>query len=341
MKGQLLLRGLRGLYVYAFLAAFTLVLFSYIGLTLSAPLAYQIAGENVTEIPTVRFLGLWVFSLPLTIPLPFPLSFEALFSGLVLLYAAMMALTFVDKETDVLKATRLLRKGDIGGALKNSFFATVTLSAALLVLTLGLMFVQESAGVETGSLQYEDELEYYVGATYAVVREEIGFRSTFVGLIAFLAMTRYVPRGSSLRETSIMVLSAFIYPGWLRRRLRNLIGREVIGSSLLFGIFLSSGVFGAYHFLLGGGWGVGKVSQAFLAGLFFGYIFVEYGLPASIISHSTINYFLSTASLLGVRYSLPILVFELSLLLLGGLTLVYLAGVAKTRLSRSATLSGV
>jgi hypothetical protein len=61
-------------------------------------------------------------------------------------------------------------------------------------------------------------------------------------------------------------------------------------------------VFGLAHFLLGGGWQLGKVSTALLAGLVFGIVFVAYGAYASILLHWFFDYYFTILNMAETAY---------------------------------------
>lgn len=67
-------------------------------------------------------------------------------------------------------------------------------------------------------------------------------------------------------------------------------------------ILITSIAFGLAHYLLGGGWEIGKVSTALLAGLVFGIMFVAYGAYASILLHWYFDYFFTIVSLAESTY---------------------------------------
>jgi membrane protease YdiL (CAAX protease family) len=67
-------------------------------------------------------------------------------------------------------------------------------------------------------------------------------------------------------------------------------------------IILTSVVFGLAHYLLGGGWQVGKVSTAFLSGLVLGIMFVAYGAYAAILLHWFFNYYFTILDLADSTY---------------------------------------
>jgi hypothetical protein len=55
-------------------------------------------------------------------------------------------------------------------------------------------------------------------------------------------------------------------------------------------LVLSSFSFGYAHYASGSGWGPGKVSEAALAGLALGYLYIKYGFHTSVLLHWSINY---------------------------------------------------
>ena len=55
-------------------------------------------------------------------------------------------------------------------------------------------------------------------------------------------------------------------------------------------VALSSILFGLAHYLSGAGWDIGKVSEAALDGVALAYLYVRYGLHASIIFHWAVDY---------------------------------------------------
>ena len=57
---------------------------------------------------------------------------------------------------------------------------------------------------------------------------------------------------------------------------------------------ISSVLFGLSHFSYGGGWEVGKISLAAIAGVALGWLYITRGLFVSIALHWCFNYFLTT-----------------------------------------------
>jgi hypothetical protein len=67
-------------------------------------------------------------------------------------------------------------------------------------------------------------------------------------------------------------------------------------------ILVTAFAFGSAHYLLGGGWQIGKVSTAFLAGLVFGVAYVSYGAYANILMHWFFNYYFTILDMADSAY---------------------------------------
>ncbi|HYB02937.1 MAG TPA: CPBP family glutamic-type intramembrane protease, partial [Nitrososphaerales archaeon] len=67
--------------------------------------------------------------------------------------------------------------------------------------------------------------------------------------------------------------------------------------SVYVAIIVSAVLFGLAHVLLGAGWGPGKILSAAIAGIGLAGLYYVYGLPAAILLHWSIDYFLSVFDL--------------------------------------------
>jgi hypothetical protein len=280
-------------------------------------LAYRLASLNVT-MPQSDYLYFYLFALPgllpITVTIPSPSS-QLLFYTLLALYTLMLIQTFLGGGKDVAEAVKDLTSGRVREAFQNSFFSTASLTSAVLVASILIIYIQEEAGVPTGSIAERNPLAKYLWVSYAPLVEEIGFRVSIAGVILLLGYG--VRRAGGIRG----IPSILLQPS----RLGYGVGEKLPGKGLLWiSLFASTVVFSLTHFLYGGGWEVGKISQAALGGLLFSYLYLRFGLPSAIISHWTFNYFTETISILQDLY--PILFLsEIALLALGTLTILYLS----------------
>ena len=67
-------------------------------------------------------------------------------------------------------------------------------------------------------------------------------------------------------------------------------------------ILVSSFVFGIAHYIGGGGWEIGKVSTAALAGFVFAIMYVSYGAYADILLHWFFDYYFQVLDMASTAY---------------------------------------
>lgn len=185
----------------------------------------------------------------------------------------------------------------LGGGLKNWLASMPLFSSALLVAILLLQGLQESRGIPTGSIQFQNPYEALISLSYSPVIEELGFRLSPLGLISAVYCALELkkiklPKGSALTTLPL----AFIFPdkakkdigtinieedGWLK----GMKGGEWVG------LISSSLIFGLAHYLAKSGWEIGKITSASLAGFILGLVYFRYGIHASILLHWFFNYY--------------------------------------------------
>jgi len=165
----------------------------------------------------------------------------------------------------------------------------------LYVAVTALHLLQESQGVPTGSLHYEDVFVAFFGLSYAAIIEEVGFRFTAIGIIfaVYLLLTnKEIGHETSLQKLKYLFVTA-LWPN----RAKSMLGLGTVETSgfpkgiSLFEwvlLMLTSFVFGLIHYL--SGWGPGKITSAFMSGLFLGLAYLIYGAWASILLHWFFNY---------------------------------------------------
>ena len=153
------------------------------------------------------------------------------------------------------------------------------LGALTLTITLAIEMIQSSIGIETGSLETKNRYIFFLSAMMAPISEEIGFRLTLLGVVsAILYMLNY--------ETSIQGLfKALVHPYSIHKEGGNLL-------TLYIFTVIQAIVFGLAHVIGGGGWQIGKVTTATLAGVYLGYLYIKYGFTSSVLGHSFFNIYL-------------------------------------------------
>lgn len=211
-----------------------------------------------------------------------------------------------------LAGLRTLTTGASPKTLPNWLTLMPLLASALLLIELLLSFLQDLLGAPTGMLGTTDPAQLVPGLALAPIAEEFGFRITVLGLVtAILLASRFgknIASGVKLTTSTELgvFFSAFISPGYAKEKAGLLSIRTGgwKGISIPEWIFLviTSVVFGAYHWPLGGpgGWGPGKFLTAALSGFGLGMVYLAYGAYANILLHwfFDLNFFVFDSSVI-------------------------------------------
>ncbi len=188
----------------------------------------------------------------------------------------------------------------LGYTLRNNLFATPVITSMVLIAVLILNFLQESQGIPTGEPSLpENPFAAFLELSYAPVVEEIGFRISPIGIFLivyfFLAGAERAATMSGGQRLKTFFLS-WLYP----EKAKKMLGlKNVSDLGILRGIsvpewaavILTSAVFGWAHYYFGGGWGIGKITLAFIQGFAMGLAYLLYGVQAPILIHWYFNYY--------------------------------------------------
>lgn len=170
--------------------------------------------------------------------------------------------------------------------LKSIFDNTLsTLSvtfSALLLITVFITLLQNSVGIETGSIPEIDPVLMFILLSIAPLEEEIIFRVAIIGTLSVILL--------SVRRISFNPLKVLWHPA----RYVSELGRKADIRIVYFSIFVSGALFGYAHIAFGAGWEIGKVTTSTLAGIILGWIYFFYGFPGAVLLHWSFNYFLDS-----------------------------------------------
>jgi len=196
-----------------------------------------------------------------------------------------------------LAGLRTLATGAPPKKLPNWLAAMPLLATALLLIELLLSFLQDILGAPTGMLGTTDPAQLVPGLALAPIAEEFGFRITVLGLVTGILIAwkygKTIAEGAKVTTSAELKIffSAFLSPGFAKEKvgLPSIRTSGWKGISIPEWIFLAitSVVFGAYHWPLGGpgGWGPGKFLTAALSGFALGIVYLAYGAYANILLH--------------------------------------------------------
>jgi len=215
----------------------------------------------ITPIP-IDYLTIFIVLMPFSIPIHVNSDQLALF--LISLYTIF---AFID-------ITRKVKN-------KRPLGRMMLLASMIFVISVAIEYLQSHVGVETGNPETEDEYIYFLSAMLAPLTEEIGFRLTVIGLTSLILYLFINKSRCNLKDG----LKAFLHPA-------SIFSDDQENMRILYWmVILTSLLFGIAH-ILAGGWQIGKISLAVIAGLFLGYVFIEYGFTTSVLGHAYFNVYL-------------------------------------------------
>ncbi len=229
--------------------------------------------------------------------IPLGVSLGLVFLVIWILYVGSFALAWFDKPTFPYSLSNFTRPLDM--IRSNYLMVLPQLASVVLVAVFLLQTLQESTGVQTGGISFEDPILGFLIVSYAPLVEEFSYRITTVGLLDGLHLIwkarRNPPNRLKISPARLLFLTM-----WKPESAKGLIGVNTINKNgVKLGIsrfewsilVLVSGFFGAIHYLAGGGWEIGKISTATLSGLAMGLVYLKYGAYAPILLHWFFNYY--------------------------------------------------
>jgi hypothetical protein len=273
-----------------------ILLFSYLISMVLGPLLFytspqglDAASNLITELP-LSLLMIANFSIPMGTYV------GIFFLAIWLLYVAAFALAWVDAPSFPVSIKNAAQRANLTSS--NYLVVLPQLSTILLVAIVLLQSLQESAGVQTGSISFDNPVLGFLSVSYAPFVEELSYRITTLGLLDGLYLvwrTRRRDQYQGIKGTVHLLASTM----WKPDGPKKLLGFKTIQDNGLKGIswiewlilIATSGAFGAAHYLYGGGWEIGKISTAMISGLALGYVYLRYGAYAPILLHWYFNYY--------------------------------------------------
>ena len=279
---------------------------SFLALTYAAVLVLQLLlfYSAVQEIkrgsPAGARIQLTILSFKLTSSIE--VFFSTILFSLWLIYSACFVVAWRDPRRGFLDAIRTSRR-EKRLPTENTLFLTVVLSSMVLFAVWAVQIAQESAGIPTGEIQFQNEFVALISLSISPVIEEIFFRLLPIGIPAMLhlAWTKREMLRMHLLKAFPLLCYGLIFPS----RVKPMFQMRTAGRLEYATILVSSLIFGLAHFLLGAGWEVGKISTAFLAGIVFAFAYVEYGFHISILLHWFFNCYWTSISMSNLLITIP------------------------------------
>ena len=213
--------------------------------------------------------------------------------------------------------------------LPNWLVVMPIVSSALILLVVALVLIQDTAGLQTGSLPQLDPYQLLYTLAYAPPLEETMFRISTIGLLVALRtvwsnptqtldQTDQSPRKRNLfRIIALSFLSPEAAKGETGLPTFKESGWHSLHWTEWLILLVTSAGFGLAHLLSGVGWDAGKVLPAAISGFALGLSYLLYGAYASILLHWFFNvyfeaYSLSSSLLGGLFVQLEYLIYLLT-----------------------------
>jgi hypothetical protein len=232
-------------------------------------------GSTLThEYPLDSF---YLFLAGLPVELPTEVQVGEMFIVLWCIYLLFFAVLMLGPRKNILQSLVKTVEGEEEASKDNALHMIIVWLAVLLIVSKIVEFLQESAGIGIGSIEFSNPLIQFFNITAAPIREELGFRVVLVGIPAYLML--------ATKRSARSFFKTLWYPS--RHTRFDPSTRKYVYML----ITVSAVIFGLAHLLYGGGWSYGKISQAMIGGWIIGWLYYRYGLHAAILMHWSTNYF--------------------------------------------------
>lgn len=207
-----------------------------------------------------------------------PISFE-IGDGFILawsIYMILFSISIIGPKSSLLKTLSHVMSEGWKNIRENALLNAITWFAILILVSTTIDFIQEGVGVKIESPTSENNLIHFSQLTVAPLTEELGFRVVLIGIPLFFLFSYHVSWKTFFN--SLWRPSAY---------LRITDYKRVLALIITIGLF-----FGAAHIISGNPWSPGKFTQAAIAGIIIGWVYVRFGLAPAILIHWGTNFFI-------------------------------------------------
>jgi hypothetical protein len=205
----------------------------------------------------------------------FDVSIGDVFAILWVFYLGIFVISILGPKQHFLKSiSSMISVGKYVVQLNYMFAITKWLSILILISAL-INFIQESFGIITVPPLDDNNLIQFFYVSLAPLLEEFVFRILLVGIPLFVL---YSGRAS---------IRYFLKCLWTPTSLNILDSKKAIFIIIFVGV-----AFGFAHIAFSDSWSDGKFAQATAGGVILGWVYLRYGIVASLLIHWATNYFI-------------------------------------------------
>lgn len=229
-------------------------------------------GKDITFEYPLQSLDIFLGGIGVKLPIQFELG-----DGFVVIWCAyliLFAICLCGPKRNFMRALTTLMTEGWQTIKSNALLGMITWFSILIVFSVVIDTVQQSVGITTKSPEFQNDLLKFFGVTASPLTEELGFRMLLIGLPLYAMFSHH----ASFRH--------FFSSLWNPSANLDITNyKKAIALIVAVGIF-----FGVAHILSGTPWSAGKISQASVAGIIIGWVYVRYGLAPAILIHWGTNY---------------------------------------------------
>lgn len=231
-------------------------------------------GKDINYQYPINGLDLFVGGIGYKVPISFEIGDAFVIAWTIFLI--LFSVSYFGPEDSLLKTLSKMMSQGWKNLRGNALVNSITWFSILIVFSVAIEMVQQSFGVKIESPQADNNLIRFFQLGISPLTEEVGFRVILIGIPLFLMYSH----ASSWKT----FFKSLWHPS------RNLHIESYKKSMILIitiGLF-----FGVAHIISGTPWSPGKISQATVAGIIIGWVYVRYGFAPAILIHWATNYFL-------------------------------------------------
>lgn len=207
-----------------------------------------------------------------------PISFD-IGDGFILawsIYLLLFSISFIGPKDSLMKTLSHVLSEGWKNIRDNALLNAITWFTILILVSIAIDFVQEGFGVKIESPTSQNDLIHFFQLTASPLTEETGFRVILIGVPLFFLFSY---------NASWKVFFKALWRPSAYLHITNY--RKVLTLIITIGLF-----FGAAHIISGNPWSPGKFSQAAIAGIIIGWVYVRHGLAPAILIHWGTNFFI-------------------------------------------------
>ncbi|MFQ6135229.1 MAG: type II CAAX prenyl endopeptidase Rce1 family protein, partial [Nitrososphaerales archaeon] len=226
----------------------------------------------------ITLVPIFIFGVPL--PVFSTATLGDIFSGVWSIYILIFTIAINGPKRSVLGVLRRVRERGRFPFYDNTAFTVVTYFSIMLLVFSIIELIQNQIGIPTGAPPESTPIRAFTMMSLAPIVEEVGFRATLIGGVAF-----FVLLGRSNRLSS---LKAMWHPSRYLEEDPSTRPSEY-RALMYFAIVVAGLFFGVAHLAYGTSWEIGKLPTAAIAGILLGWVYFKQGFPAAVLLHWSFN----------------------------------------------------